>query len=102
MPNLVRTVSYRLRFEAVHTTFEKFVFTVKNRKFRDILRYKPKLQELAEGINNTCQKNGTKFKISWIARNQSSIADNISKTIDYDDCQKHSHFINTCLKFKKI
>ena len=83
MLNLVRTVCYRLCFEAVHTTFEKFVFTVENREFRDIHRYKPKLQELAEGINNTCQKNGTKFKVSWIARNQNSIVDNISKIIPY-------------------
>ena len=45
----------------------------------------PSLQELAMDIHRSCLLNAVNIDMQWIPRNLNSVADDISKFIDYDD-----------------
>ena len=53
---------------------------------------KPHLQQLAVNIFNICRANAINLNIYWVPREQNTIADELSKFIDYDDWKTTKQF----------
>ena len=70
-----------LQNTSIHLKTDNFSTSVITRKGSN----KTSLQEFAENINKVCVENSTKFRISWIPRNNNAAAETISKLIDHHD-----------------
>ena len=55
---------------------------------------KPHLQQLAVNIFNLCKAHDIKLNIYWVPREQNTVADELSKFVDYDDWKTTRHLFN--------
>ena len=60
-----------------------------------------KLQEIALKIFKICVANGITIEIEWVPRDQNTMADYISKIVDYEDCGVTDNFFQHMNKAKE-